>query len=76
MQVVADAPSEEISIHAPLAGSDPLLAAICGWAVGFQSTLPSRGATLREAYLIKYDKFQSTLPSRGATRRVVFWPAK
>ncbi len=33
----------------------------------FQSTLPSRGATVSRVTLMVDDEFQSTLPSRGAT---------
>ena len=35
--------------------------------VGFQSTLPARGATGEQAYRVAMGTFQSTLPARGAT---------
>ena len=44
LPAVAD--DRAISIHAPLAGSDDSLAARYGRDVKFQSTLPSRGATI------------------------------
>ena len=37
--------------------------------IGFQSTLPLRGATKRLNKLFGLDVFQSTLPLRGATRK-------
>ena len=41
--------------------------------MGFQSTLPVRGATLiRLTQLPVIEEFQSTLPVRGATRTLLF----
>ena len=37
----------QISIHAPLTGSDPCVKRVFKFSVSFQSTLPLRGATLR-----------------------------
>ena len=56
-----------ISIHAPLTGSD-----VCGALDGkhfkvFQSTLPLRGATALTVDDWPRVLFQSTLPLRGAT---------
>ncbi|ERL04067.1 hypothetical protein HMPREF1986_02863 [Oribacterium sp. oral taxon 078 str. F0263] len=62
--------NQNISIHAPLAGSDQ---AGRGFSEGyqlFQSTLPSRGATLAQTIGRKSHGFQSTLPSRGATVKI------
>ena len=41
-------PSPDISIHAPLAGSDPISAISSTRSARFQSTLPLRGATCRD----------------------------
>ena len=57
----------QISIHAPLAGCD---AKSCGFRGkrAFQSTHPSRGATVSSVLLPEpFFPFQSTHPSRGAT---------
>ena len=61
-------PEGKISIHAPREGSDADALVAIGALIGFQSTLPVRGAT----GVIKGDGdalnlFQSTLPVRGAT---------
>ena len=58
-----------ISIHAPLAGSDPETRRAHKIPSEFLSTLPSRGATYRPRAEGGYPVFLSTLPSRGATRR-------
>ncbi len=57
----------EISIHAPLAGSDIPTHNKHTTNIQFQSTLPSRGATLINQPTTAATTFQSTLPSRGAT---------
>ena len=56
-----------ISIHAPRTGSDEAIHRIYTVAIEFQSTLPARGATRADSYIICTSKFQSTLPARGAT---------
>ena len=66
---------QEISIHAPLAGSDILRGSIGARSSRFQSTLPSRGATMLKCYQIADTIFQSTLPSRGATRQKELYDA-
>ena len=57
----------EISIHAPLTGSDSSRLNFRSTARAFQSTLPLRGATDSVCAGIHEDPFQSTLPLRGAT---------
>ena len=57
-----------ISIHAPLAGRDQEFLQIAITSTTFQSTRPSRGATIWAMTAITTWKFQSTRPSRGATR--------
>ncbi len=59
--------NKQISIHAPLTGSDLLENAIPVRAFGFQSTLPLRGATKSTRTTFAGGVFQSTLPLRGAT---------
>ena len=56
-----------ISIHAPLAGRDKMLAIMDGQQRGFQSTRPLRGATDIALATDKNQAFQSTRPLRGAT---------
>ena len=56
-----------ISIHAPLTGSDFAAANWDEYLCIFQSTLPSQGATPLELYYYPDFVFQSTLPSQGAT---------
>ena len=56
-----------ISIHTPLAGSDPVSADALALTMIFQSTLPLRGATWTAAASACRSEFQSTLPLRGAT---------
>ena len=56
-----------ISIHAPLAGCDPLGGALQGDQGAFQSTLPWRGATRNHGVISFQAAFQSTHPLRGAT---------
>ena len=56
-----------ISIHAPRTGSDPTAARCDAQQVGFQSTLPARGATTALEAAERLGLFQSTLPARGAT---------
>ena len=56
-----------ISIHTPLAGSDPNTSPIWSNDWRFQSTLPLRGATLAGLSSSQGNLFQSTLPLRGAT---------
>ena len=65
----ADTPvNPAISIHAPRTGSDAILLQPLLNEVGFQSTLPARGATSRSGRLRRWKRrFQSTLPARGAT---------
>ena len=58
---------EQISIHAPRAGSDRSAAGFVLVPVAFQSTLPVRGATRRRCKAAEKQLFQSTLPVRGAT---------
>ena len=57
-----------ISIHTPLAGSDPVAANVSDGEEEFQSTLPLRGATFSVGFIPLESQFQSTLPLRGATR--------
>ena len=58
----------KISIHAPRAGSDARTLLPQTVRIGFQSTLPVRGATGIAIERSKTKKeFQSTLPVRGAT---------
>ena len=58
----------QISIHAPLAGSDGPRPNQYQLVFLFQSTLPSRGATAPNQRVHGWlALFQSTLPSRGAT---------
>ena len=60
--------SSGISIHAPLAGSDGVPPVCVRVPATFQSTLPSRGATVAlQSLPFAPRRFQSTLPSRGAT---------
>ena len=59
----------DISIHAPRTGSDRFPAGRKQMALGFQSTLPARGATPPQAAHSRASAFQSTLPARGATNR-------
>ena len=56
-----------VSIHAPRAGGDMLLACKNGVIDLFQSTPPARGATLTETDKVTARMFQSTPPARGAT---------
>ena len=56
-----------ISIHTPHAGSDISGGALSQTEVGFQSTLPMRGATGKPKRQNMEKVFQSTLPMRGAT---------
>ena len=57
-----------ISIHAPLAGRDALMAPVSSTVIRFQSTRPLRGATLSgDPHAIRVTTFQSTRPLRGAT---------
>ena len=44
--------------------------------MGFQSTLPARGATRYFIFFLLRDKFQSTLPARGATVFALHLPLK
>ena len=57
----------DISIHAPLTGSDLRDLTDDMYLCSFQSTLPLRGATSSGAAMLIRLKFQSTLPLRGAT---------
>ena len=60
----------EISIHAPLTGCDPRGAGSPPLRALFQSTHPSRGATLVTLVTCTpFGVFQSTHPLRGATRQ-------
>ena len=64
-------PHCDISIHAPLVGSDWFLTWKLPAFAEFQSTLPLWGATSRTfSRLICLRKFQSTLPLWGATARI------
>ena len=59
---------ENISIHAPLTGSDNTFTSCVPSLKPFQSTLPSQGATtVRASFRTPHHIFQSTLPSQGAT---------
>ena len=58
----------DISIHAPLTGSDPELCVAERTPNIFQSTLPSQGATQTILLSLRVHTFQSTLPSQGATK--------
>ena len=57
-----------VSIHATHAGSDHFGEQGDITPSQFQSTLPTRGATVTEVICMDAEKFQSTLPTRGATR--------
>ncbi len=65
--IVGSLNSLVISIHTPHAESDLILIFYDGITTLFQSTLPMRGATYKERYLMNTRIFQSTLPMRGAT---------
>ena len=67
LQNAAVLAGHDISIHAPLAGSDHEAGRAGTCANPFQSTLPSRGATAPANSQPGDAQFQSTLPSRGAT---------
>ena len=56
-----------ISIHAPREGGDAITLSIVFLILGFQSTPPARGATIRNVSGEAIDVFQSTPPARGAT---------
>ena len=58
---------KQISIHAPLTGSDVRYFNMLHEMIVFQSTLPSQGATCPRAPQKTPTLFQSTLPSQGAT---------
>ena len=58
-----------ISLHAPLTGCDSHSRAAGGDTGRFQSTHPSRGATVQMSRNAQPEQFQSTHPSRGATTR-------
>ena len=60
--------ARDISIHAPLTGSDPNFVDLLPANIKFQSTLPLRGATIEGVNDDLPDLFQSTLPLRGATQ--------
>ena len=62
--------ANDISIHAPLTGSDTGEYIVKQETEQFQSTLPSQGATDRFEKRLGADVFQSTLPSQGATYRL------
>ena len=57
-----------ISTHAPRTGSDATTRCVNPSNVGFQPTLPARGATKGILYQSAWSRFQPTLPARGATR--------
>ena len=57
----------EISTHAPHAGSDVPFRCSYHWYLLFQPTLPMRGATGLMRHLRACREFQPTLPMRGAT---------
>ena len=59
--------SRPISIHASLAGGDKRLLRRQGRHAGFQSTPPSREATVAQRFARETGLFQSTPPSREAT---------
>ena len=62
-----------ISTHAPHAGSDWLWSGVDTSCLGFQPTLPMRGATHVLACNKKpRERFQPTLPMRGATYKQEF----
>ena len=56
-----------ISIHTPLAGSDPAGKQDGAAVTRFQSTLPLRGVTQTASRMSASGTFQSTLPLRGVT---------
>ena len=56
-----------VSIHAPREGSDPVGEYTDIPPNAFQSTLPVKGATLRDSGEVSFKAFQSTLPVKGAT---------
>ena len=59
--------TEDISIHAPLAGCDVAGSSVMADGVAFQSTHPLRGATKDLGFVGRVGEFQSTHPLRGAT---------
>ena len=59
--------AHHISIHASLAGGDKSLLRRQGRHAGFQSTPPSREATVAQRFARETGLFQSTPPSREAT---------
>ena len=57
-----------ISIHAPREGSDQVVGRLILSHKQFLSTLPARGATIRQKKFRSFQQiFLSTLPARGAT---------
>ncbi len=60
---------ENISTHAPHAGSDVVVVVLNQQYSVFQPTLPMRGATYRKVTAFGGLPFQPTLPMRGATKR-------
>ena len=60
-------PRFPISTHAPRTGSDRANRDVPGEDVGFQPTLPARGATASTGSFGRVTLFQPTLPARGAT---------
>ena len=61
-----------ISIHAPLAGRDAVVADFTKRRLIFQSTRPLRGATKTVRLVTKHGKILSTRPLRGATISLSF----
>ncbi len=55
-----------ISIHTPLAGSDPADLTVSQWAEQFQSTLPLRGATQRGEDLLRPHRISIHAPLAGS----------
>ena len=58
---------EDISTHAPRTGSDASGGSRWCRLIGFQPTLPARGATAGFPAPASPSRFQPTLPARGAT---------
>ena len=61
----------EISIHAPRTGSDNAADISNGTEPGFQSTLPARGATLRQYRAKNRQRISIHAPRTGSDRRAL-----
>ena len=59
----------QISIHAPLAGSDPMDESLTIQNIQFQSTLPSRGATDDRSYRVVHQRISIHAPLAGSDEK-------